>query len=258
MNKFFIKERNYFMKKLFLLALTTILLNPVNALAKEYSVEKTFEEIGDCKKSECLSIDIQKMVFNKSINYYYKINEYLDKELFVFLDPDKKTTGIKSAIKEIKTNYKNDFENSSKDKIAYSSNYRFLSKIIYKSKNYLTLQIDEDSFAGGAHGNYFSIYSTFDSNTGKVLTLKDLDKNLSKITRIGESKFRELKKIPYNKKLNDFDFFFNKDKFYLPENFGITDKSVIFYYNSYEIASYAAGPTELVMDKSFFSGLKKK
>lgn len=258
MNKFFIKESLYFMKKLFLLALTTILLNPVNALAKEYSVEKTFEEVGDCKKSECLSIDIQKMVFNKSVNYYYKINEYLDKQLMGFLYPENKTTDIKSAIKKLITDYKNDFDLLSKDKLAYSNNYRFISKIIYKSKNHLTLQIDEDSYTGGAHGNYFSIYSTFDLNTGKVLTLKDLDKNLSKITRLGENKFRELKQIPYNKKLNDFGFFFDKDRFYLPENFGVTDKSVIFYYNSYEIAPYVMGPTELVMDRSFFSGLKKK
>lgn len=245
------------MKKLLFLSLSTVILTTSNALAKEYVVEKTFEEIGDCKKSDCLSINIEKMVFNKSINFYYKINEYLDKELFCFLDPEKTTSGIKSALKKITVDYKKDHDPLNSNKLSYSSTYRFLSKIIYKSKNYLTLQIDEDSYNGGAHPNYFSNYSTFNLNTGKVLTLKDLDKDTYKITRLAESKFRELKKIPFNKKLNDFGYYFDKNKFYLSSNFGITDKTVIFYYAPYEIAPYAMGSTELVMDRKFFSKLNK-
>ncbi|HLH18807.1 MAG TPA: RsiV family protein [Bryobacteraceae bacterium] len=31
----------------------------------------------------------------------------------------------------------------------------------------------------------------------------------------------------------------------MPENFALTDESLIFYYNTYEIASHADGPTEV-------------
>jgi hypothetical protein len=39
---------------------------------------------------------------------------------------------------------------------------------------------------------------------------------------------------------------FEEDKFALPQKFFTTDKGLLLYYNSYEAASYADGPKELL------------
>ena len=39
---------------------------------------------------------------------------------------------------------------------------------------------------------------------------------------------------------------FEDEKFQLPQNIFFTDKGLLLYYNSYEIASYADGPKELL------------
>jgi hypothetical protein len=40
---------------------------------------------------------------------------------------------------------------------------------------------------------------------------------------------------------------FEDEKFYLPQNIFYTDKGLLLYYNSYEAASYADGPKELLL-----------
>lgn len=40
---------------------------------------------------------------------------------------------------------------------------------------------------------------------------------------------------------------FEYEKFNLPQNIFYTDKGLLLYYNSYEAASYADGPKELLL-----------
>ncbi|MFV8388928.1 RsiV family protein [Flavobacterium sp. LB1P71] len=53
--------------------------------------------------------------------------------------------------------------------------------------------------------------------------------------------------MPENKSINATGLMFEDEKFYLPQNIFYTDKGLLLYYNSYEAASYADGPKELLL-----------
>ena len=52
------------------------------------------------------------------------------------------------------------------------------------------------------------------------------------------------------------DYFWG-EPFHLPENIGLNDEGVIFFYNVYEIASYADGITEFTIPFSDIESLLK-
>jgi hypothetical protein len=72
-----------------------------------------------------------------------------------------------------------------------------------------------------------------------------LFKDSMAVLKIAESEFRKIKSIPENTATNK-EWFWN-GLFYLPDNFAFTDAGLLFHYNSYEIAPYALGATELII-----------
>ena len=65
---------------------------------------------------------------------------------------------------------------------------------------------------------------------------------------IGEQKFRKDKGIAPGVSLRQAGYSFDNDRFRLPDNFAIGPKGLTFLYNLYEIASYAQGITELLIE----------
>ncbi len=45
--------------------------------------------------------------------------------------------------------------------------------------------------------------------------------------------------------INSTGFWFENDRFYLPESIGLSKTNLLLVYNQYEIASYAGGPVAL-------------
>ncbi|MBO6760471.1 MAG: DUF3298 domain-containing protein [Roseivirga sp.] len=66
------------------------------------------------------------------------------------------------------------------------------------------------------------------------------------------------KEIPPTESLEERGYWFENDRFELTENFAIINKSLIFYFNPYEIAPYAMGPTELELKLTDFVSLIKE
>jgi hypothetical protein len=67
------------------------------------------------------------------------------------------------------------------------------------------------------------------------------------LTKIAEQIFRKVKEIPDTASLNENYFEFPDDTFQLNKNYGFKKEGIVFYYNNYEIAPYAAGPTDVVI-----------
>ena len=65
-----------------------------------------------------------------------------------------------------------------------------------------------------------------------------------------EKEFRKKYKIPEGENINAKGFFFENDKFALPENIAVTKNRVILVYNRYEAASYAEGELKLSIPKN--------
>ncbi len=69
----------------------------------------------------------------------------------------------------------------------------------------------------------------------------------TELNNIAEKIFREQNKIPAGTDLNAAGFWFEDNKFEVSDHFAILNKGLLFYYNAYEIAPYAFGPTELIV-----------
>jgi len=83
--------------------------------------------------------------------------------------------------------------------------------------------------------------------SGKALELSDL---LGvgfelELNESAELEFRMAKQIPPSRDLDDEGYFFEGNRFKLNGNFAIMNKSLLFYFNPYEIGPYSLGATEL-------------
>jgi|GEM_PF-5762183 len=124
-------------------------------------------------------------------------------------------------------------------------------KIEGKLGNLLSISFSESSYKGGAHPNSSTIFKVFDLTNGKVISLYQI---------LDPAKKDQLNALRL-KTLNDMKesampggewktYMFNEafepaGNFNTNENFSLTKDSIQFFYNSYDIAAYAFGPTSL-------------
>lgn len=113
----------------------------------------------------------------------------------------------------------------------------------------LSLSVHDEYYTGGAHGGSGVYFININPKTGDEFTLDNLlmpDYNEA-ITRLGNRIFRETRELPDTASLSENYFEFPEDKFELNKNYGFKKEGIVFYYNNYEIAPYAAGPTEVLI-----------
>ena len=119
--------------------------------------------------------------------------------------------------------------------------------IKYQSDSILNIEIKHYTYTGGAHGYQGLRSLLFDPNTGKYIPNSQLFKDPNAFKAFAEKKFRAKYKIPETTSINATGLMFEDEKFYLPQNIFYTDKGLLLYYNSYEAASYADGPKEILL-----------
>jgi hypothetical protein len=132
--------------------------------------------------------------------------------------------------------------------------------ILYRDANVLSLRFRDFSYTGGAHPLTVVSYNSFDLHIGERLQLSDLFTTgfEEKLNAIAEAKFRAEKQIDSAENLNNAGFMFENDQFFLPDNFAIVEEGITFFYNSYEIAPYAMGATELILRYDELKGIMPK
>lgn len=116
----------------------------------------------------------------------------------------------------------------------------------YANDEFISFVMDEYGMSGGAHGNSSSKYYLYNKKTWMpIMDWRNLVSDTAEFLEIAENVFRKLKDIPENEATNENWFW--GESFYLPNNFGIQENGMVFFYNTYDIASYADGPTELLL-----------
>jgi len=119
-------------------------------------------------------------------------------------------------------------------------------------------------YMGGAHGLETRNFYNFDLKTGKIITEKDLFKanfesELAKLIKariVEESKeYKDEKNSEPITDLEDTDFW--TDSIKSNGNFYITDESINYVFNPYEIAPYYMGQTEVTLPFSRLKSLLK-
>ncbi len=130
-------------------------------------------------------------------------------------------------------------------------------KVLHQSPEVVSLEIDNYSYAGGAHPNGYSILLNFDAKTGAKIDPVEKVTDVKKLTQLAEAKFREARELEADADLNEEGFFWG-GPFALPANIAITDKGLYFVYNAYEAAAYALGPTDFVLTYEELKDIWKK
>jgi hypothetical protein len=122
-------------------------------------------------------------------------------------------------------------------------------RVTHLSPRLLSLRFEEFTFTGGAHPNTWIVYSNVRPETGDEIELDDLfgEGGRERLEAIAEARFRKQREIPPDTSLEAVGFWFENDRFRLNDNFSIGESALTFYYNPYEVASYAMGPTEIVL-----------
>ena len=119
-----------------------------------------------------------------------------------------------------------------------------------KTPSTYTLSTRSNGYTGGAHGYDAVAFTNYAIDTQKPIGLDDIfmkDYNTT-LVAIAEKHYKHIVGLKETQSLQDDGWFNNK--FVLPENIAMTDLGLYFYYNSYEIKSYAAGHTKFLLPYS--------
>lgn len=113
----------------------------------------------------------------------------------------------------------------------------------------LSLSVNDEYYTGGAHGGSGVYFININPKTGTEFTLDNFLKPGydDALTALGNRAFRQTRQLADTASLSENYFEFPEDKFQLNKNYGFKKEGIVFFYNSYEIAPYAAGPTEIVI-----------
>ena len=111
---------------------------------------------------------------------------------------------------------------------------------IHETSNIITLQLTHD-VSGGAHPNEEIHYINWDKKHDKNISLEDIISDWDKLNKIAEKIFRHDAGLTSTDSLTAYHF--EDGIFALNDNFAITDTSLSFFYNTYEIQGYMQGIT---------------
>ena len=112
------------------------------------------------------------------------------------------------------------------------------------------LRSDESSFTGGAHGNAFAQFVAFATATGARVSPEKMVPPAARaaILPIVERAFRRERELTPTASMPEAGYTFKDDRFELSTAFlAVCGSSLFVHWNAYDIASYAAGPTNLVI-----------
>ncbi|MGB1008079.1 MAG: DUF3298 and DUF4163 domain-containing protein [Thiolinea sp.] len=122
-------------------------------------------------------------------------------------------------------------------------------KVAFSTDKLLTLLFEEYGYTGGAHPFSGQRYSVLSLTDGAPVVLADLlnPGYEPPLNVIGEKAFRLARELGEADSLEEQGFSFENNVFNLNDNFGVLKEGLEFVFNSYEIAPYAMGPTQLTI-----------
>lgn len=119
-------------------------------------------------------------------------------------------------------------------------------KVLFQSNRTISIQLENYAFAGGAHPNTQTTLLNFDRSTGEIIQMDQVISDRKQLEKIVESAFKEAHQLEGDASVRQSGFFWG-ESFHLPKNFAILRQGLYFYYNPYEVAAYAAGPTDFII-----------
>lgn len=198
-------------------------------------------------KSDCPQITIEVPIAKNGRVISDSINKKVFaviKEIVFFGEDSTKVDDYKSLSKSFIESYEEMRQKFPNDTFGWEA--KIIGDKEFESDQILNLKIDHYTFTGGAHGYQGYRSLLFNKKTGKVIFNNQLFKNEKEFKTLAEKTFRAKYKISEKANINATGLMFENDKFQLPQNIFYTSEGLLLYYNSYEAASYADGPKEII------------
>lgn len=225
----------------------------VSSKPDSFYITKDFSKNGgkcvlDKNSDSCASVDVSYPHFLLGLGgtSAEQLNKFIQENLIVYLAYDNKKF---SGVKAFSESFIADYMELTKDDVGSSGSWQFSKKVrvIYRNEAVLTLRDEEDGYTGGAHGFSKVTWLSLDLNNAKPLKIEDilLKNTKNKMLDIADKAFRKLRDLTPNQSLEAAGYDFPNNTFALSDNFAVVKKGLVFYYNSYDIAAYVFGPTEL-------------
>lgn len=250
------------MKAIFTLLLSVFLVSllsfgckkDVTQQSKDLSFKtETYEKkTGDCpdETERCLTIKLTYPIAEGGVDSIrQKFNDHINRSNLSLLtfgenELDLSLT-IDSAVLELGEEYLDFLDDT---EFAQAWFLESEGTIAYIDSNYISFNFSQSTYMGGAHPNSNQQKTVFDIKTGKQLTLNELVKDLPGLRAAAETAFRKVRKIPEGQSFTEAGFWFEEDEeFLFAHNFGLSENGLEFFYNPYEIAPYAVGPTSVLI-----------
>ncbi|MBS1493470.1 MAG: DUF3298 and DUF4163 domain-containing protein [Bacteroidetes bacterium] len=215
---------------------------------KTSTIKKVYKSYNGCKKSSesCTYFELDYQIV-KSGKARSEINQAIQDSLLksVNIWDNRKASDFKEAA----SNFISEYEKSLKETTNGANWYLETdARINSNRKNVLSYRVTQSMYTGGAHPNTYLVYYNFDKATGKQISLTDIFGTgfESKLNKVIDTDFRKMKGLSATDNLQDKAGLF-ENKITYSKNFAIEKKGIRFYYNSYDIAAYVYGPTDLLV-----------
>ncbi|HJN05593.1 MAG TPA: DUF3298 domain-containing protein, partial [Bacteroidales bacterium] len=170
-------------------------------------------------------------------------------------NPDSMLTNFET---EYFTNYKEQNEDWHSKGASFSWQKNVNMSVAFNSNYLVCLEYLKYAYSGGAHGMSNIAYDIINLNNGTLLAYKDIfqEDTEDSLTSILTHKLRKDYKIPDDIPLKKAGFFV--DEIVPNHNIYINGNGIGFVYNSYEIAPYSSGQTNIFLEFDNVVGLLKK
>ncbi|WP_186758423.1 DUF3298 and DUF4163 domain-containing protein [Echinicola salinicaeni] len=248
--------------------LSGFILLACNSSKQEATVDPLSYEIEEFEKSICL--DGEASCAEVKMNYpifsggedtlRVLLNIHVLEQLKMYLDWGEKDSDLPSLddmandILEEYNSFKKDFPESSQSWFTETE-----AMVELMGSDLVSIKFFNSSYTGGAHPNYVSQYMNFDVEALSLLKNEDIVLDEEKLMELAEQAFRKYHEVKEGISLEeDGRFFLEKGAFFLPAAMGYEGEEFVLLYNTYEIAPYSMGQTELRLPLANLNGVVKQ
>jgi hypothetical protein len=150
-----------------------------------------------------------------------------------------------------------DFEAFEKENPQFGLGWYFDGNVsvLIASDTLISLQVDSETFTGGAHGSFTTRFVNVDPMTGTAYMLDALLQPgyEEELSSLAEEDFMRQRMPEGDTTGTEFG-----TPFKLNDNYGFRKEGIVFYFNDYELGSYAEGSTEILIPYERLGGWMRK
>lgn len=226
----------------------------VDFVMKDFKVESAGGCNGD---STCVSFEVQ---YPEFMGLDTTVRKSIDDKVNYILNG---SAGEPKSLEEMGDDFVKDFNQFTKEMPGYDLGWYFRGqvKVLVSSDTLISLQVDTESFTGAVHPTYTTNFVNVEPKTGTVFLLDAMLRPgyQEVLNRLGEADLRNQLELGESDSLTlPIEEGLEDGPFELNDNYGFRKEGIVFYFNDYEVGSFAEGPIEILIPYEMLADWKKK